>query len=47
MEEKEIKAQEHLEQTYEIVGTLSKNELKKMNSFQNTRINIKEKEREI
>lgn len=44
MTQKEIKAQEHLEQTYEIVGTLSKNELKKMNSFQSTRINSKEKE---
>ena len=44
MAQKEIKAQEHLEQTYEIVGTLSKNELKKMNSFQSKRINSKEKE---
>lgn len=46
MTPKEIKTQEHLEQTYEIVGILSKNEFKKMNSFQSTRINFKEKELE-
>ncbi len=40
---KEIKAQQHLEKTYEIVGTLSKNEIKKMNSFKEDRINFKDR----
>ena len=39
----EVKAQEHLENTYEIVGVLSKNELKKMNSFKDEGIEFKEK----
>lgn len=40
---KELKAQEHLEKTYEIVGTLSKNEIKKMNSFKENRIDFKDR----
>lgn len=41
--QKELKAQQHLEKTYEIVGTLSKNEIKKMNSFKENRINLKDR----
>lgn len=41
----ETDAQNHIEKTYEIVGTLSKNEYKKMNSFESNRINIIDKER--
>lgn len=44
--EKEIKVKEHLEKTYEIVGTISKNQLKRMNSFKDDRIQLNEKERE-
>lgn len=41
--EKEEKAQEHLEKTYELVGDLSKNELKKMNSFKENRISFNDR----
>lgn len=44
--EMEQKAQEHLENSYEISGDLSKNEFKKMNSFKEDRIEFKDNERE-
>jgi len=46
METKEIKAKEHLETTYEVAGTISKNEYKKMNTTPNPFIQIEEKEQE-
>lgn len=46
LEEKELKAKEHLENTYYIAGTISKNEYKKMNTFQEKSIEIEEKEYE-
>ena len=46
MEEKEIKAKKHLEETYDIAGTISKNEYKKMNIPKEPNIEIEERENE-
>lgn len=43
---KELKAKEHLENTYHIAGKISKNELKKMNTFKEKNIEIEEREHE-
>lgn len=46
MPEKERKAQEHLEQTYLLTGSISKNDLKKLHTLEKEDINMKGKERE-
>jgi len=46
MDEKELKAKEHLEQTYQIAGKISRNEYKKMNTFKEPNIEIEVEERE-
>lgn len=46
MQLKEKKAQEHLENTYYLVGKISKNDIKKMHNFNKKSIEINEREKE-
>lgn len=46
LKEKEIKAQEHLEKTYLVTGSISKNDIKKLHILENRDIEIEDRERE-